>query len=354
MAKEIKMGPDQVLIRAFGEGLRRWEEQTAAEYRAQADEKWNVFRISQIGECQAAITRDWLGESQERDLDSLLRLHDGLMAHQEIREIFKLSGLKLLHEERELRKEYKIILEGSVTVPLILVGHQDNAFIWNKKEVVVDFKKASEFSFDKMSDGDIPDAYWDQLQGYLDVTGCDLGILFLKGVHGKVNALTVDRDEKYFQKEVLPRLAKTALFRKRKEVGHRDFHYGLPPCTYCRHQKTCWGVNVTLEDRELILGPTDPRAKDIKTAHALKAQSDEAQEKADKLKSDARAIALSILRRCGSKRITSKYGGITWTSYTRKSLKLLEEKKQEAIRKGFAVESRVAVEFPLYTKGIAE
>lgn len=352
---KTKLPLDEFIVKHFETGLRRWEKKSNAAHAERGEKAWNIFRVSEIGECQAALTRDWIGQAEERDCQSLLRLHDGTMAHEEIREIFKLSDLELLHEEREVRKEYVVPLEKVVKVPVTLIGHQDNGFAYNGEEVVVDFKKASEYSYDKMEQGDLSDAYWDQLQGYLDILGLRYGVLFVKGVHGKVTAVLVERDEEYFKTEVLPRLARTALFRKKRDIGRRDFHFGLPPCTYCRHEGVCWTVEASEAGTDEVLVPRNhPQFVQIRTAHEVHARSKDLEEKAAALKSDARAAAISLLRKFKAKRIKSSGGNISWTSFAKKTVKLKEEKKLEAVKKGFAIETTSSVEYPLFSKGQTE
>lgn len=350
---KVKLGPDEMILREFEKGLRAWEESSGKSYQAQSEKGWNVFRISAIGECQAAMTYKWLGhEEEEKTVEGILRLHDGMMTHMEVREVFKLSDLKLIHEERELSKDYEVLLEGVRKVPIRLLGHQDNSFMHNGKEIVVDFKKASEYSYNKMEDAGISDAYWDQMQGYLDITRSEMGILFVKGVHGKAQAYTIERDEQYFHKEVLTRLAKTAILRKNNKIGKRDFHYGLPPCTYCPFQTQCWSTeDGELKDTSKLVSKTDPRYKEVLTVLDLNKQARETAEQADQLKSDARALAISLLRKFKSRKLETDKGGVSWTKFEKQTITLLEDKKQEALKKGLAKRSVSTIEYPLFTKG---
>lgn len=342
--------PDGYLISEFQKGLERWSEKSAQEHAKKGEIKWNVLRISQIGDCQAAITRDWLGQKGIEDghLD-IARMYDGSCTHTAMREIFALSDIKLMHEERQVRKDYKVKLEDVVDVPVTLIGHQDNAFKFNNQEIVVDYKKASVFSYEKMEDGEISDGYYDQMQGYLDITKCKLGILFVKSVDGRVNAITIERDPLHF-KGVLERLARIALLRKRKEIGRRDFVQGLAPCTYCRHRIACWSVDASLEDRGTVIDQSHPDFDKIRTAIEVKQAADEAALKAEEYKSDARALALSLFKKLGVKKLHSPVGSITWTSFKRKTIRLVDAKKQEALKEGFAEESESRVEYPLFAK----
>lgn len=347
-----KLSAEQFLTEAFEVGLKQWQKKSEADHAAKSDRAWNVFRVSQIGDCQAADTRDWIGEKGAPESpQSILRMHDGVWTHLACREILKLSGLKLIHEERHLKKTYVVKLDGGVKVELTIVGHQDNAFVYEGQQIVLDFKKASERSFEHMADGDLSSSYWDQMQGYLDLTDLELGIFFIKGVHGEVTAISVDRDEKYWKTVVLPRLARTALKRQRKQIGTRDFHYGQFPCTYCRHCEACWSVGTVDNDKLSRLVPTDPAYKFLQAALNAQALYQEYSEKADKAKSVFRENAIEAIKKAGTTKIKIAKGGVTWVKTKKRSIQFIASMKEQAVEDGYAYASESMIEYPLATKG---
>lgn len=346
----MSKSPEQQLIDKFYEGLRDWDEEAKKEWESKGGTKWNEFRISSLGQCSRLITYESIKGRGEMSPESLQRLSDGDAAHTQMRELLSRSA-NIDDEEVLVSKKFKAKWKGEEVV-ISLSGHIDNTVVLGKERFIVDYKKSERNSFEKIQKTGLPDAYYEQMMGYLFCAPKEWrlkgGLVFLKPTHGvEPEVFLVEKDPSYFKK-MLSRLAMTALCRKKKKLAPREYSYGLPPCSYCQWQNKCWSLLRTPKEGEATVKGKD--LKKLREALEENRIGNELEEESAEHKSKAKALALEVLNSSGAKKIVGPKGErATYVAYGRTVDRWVD--KAEAFRQGLVKKDEIPITLVRFGKG---
>lgn len=219
----------------------------------EAQDEWRpprvvgAFRGSELGDCPRSIQYATLGKVPERPAAPLaLIFRDGHLHHDSLRGLLKRIG-RVTNEEFSGWKEYSVKVNERVAT-FKLTATTDGIF---NGEFVFDIKSINPWSFKKLSIEYIEEKYERyimQLQTYLDIFDKEWGFLFFKDKgFGGLKVFWFKRDQEWFQRRVLNRMAKIHLATLNSKMIKRPFTKSSDECKGCFFRIHCW--NKPMEKR---------------------------------------------------------------------------------------------------------
>jgi hypothetical protein len=206
-----------------------------------------LFRASEAGDCARQIALKKLNTPVEREDDaiSMLRLGDGHMHHNHLREIIsKLPGVSLSHVEAD--ETLFVELEGYP--PIIITGHCDGVVHDHNNgggKAVLEVKGLNRFTAQKMKSEDLdtlkegyPKAI-PQARVYMAMHDVPKAIILIKSKDtSELKQFTLEHDDKKLMK-IVTRFASIARDVMNSEAPPCDYLSGDKRCNYCPFPSKC-------------------------------------------------------------------------------------------------------------------
>ncbi len=281
------------------QGIKVWGERGEEGVRPERTKKKTnhrnpfKFRASEIGYCMARLSFDWKEKSEEHSTTALHRMFAGEVWGQKLADLISegRDSTEILKVENEvsLEKNVKVGKRTVVTVD----GHCDIVLtLKNKKKIPVEIKSMGQRSFEGLQrDGEIYDAHDSQLRTYMALLGTTEGILLARRMDGPMEEFTIQHDEAEWQ-EILDRCVEVGTARQNGKIARREYQPGEPPCTYCPHEKKCWGTEYSKAEGSGKKKPLElPMRGDLSKLYELSSRRKAIEEEGEDLKGKFRRLA---------------------------------------------------------------
>lgn len=283
-------------------GIKMWGERGEEGIRPERTKKKSnhrnpfKFRASEIGHCMARLSYDWQEKSEKHSVAALHRMFAGEVWGQKLADLIDEGAdpkeVTDIESEVYIRKDFKVGKKLVVTID----GHCDIVLtLRNKKKIPVEIKSMGQRSFEGLQQsGTMYDAHEDQLRTYMALLGTTEGILLVRRMDGPMEEFVLKHDEAEWQ-EILDRCVEVGTARKNGKIAQREYQPGEPPCTYCPHEKICWGAEYSTADKSGKKKPIElPMRGELHQLYELSVRRKELDGEAEDLKGKFRRLAEEV------------------------------------------------------------
>lgn len=281
------------------EGIRIWGDRDEAVIRPRRKrENKNPFhfRASEIGRCMARLSYDWKARKEKTSVPALHRMYSGEVWGKQLSDLLSAGRdkqVKRVDSEVYLSRSFKVGRRSTIMID----GHCDIILtLESGKKLPIEIKSMGQTSYMAlMRDGKPYDEHDAQIRTYMALLGVEEGILLARRMDGPMQEFIIRHDETEWR-EILSRCLEVGTAREKGKIAPREYQPGEPPCTYCPHEKQCWGTNYSTHEGSGETKPVViPLRGDLSKLHELAGRKKELEKKIGEIKSSFSRLGEVVL-----------------------------------------------------------
>ena len=270
------------------EGIKKWGDRGEAAIRPRREQENKNpfhFRASEIGRCMARLSYDWEARKEKASIPALHRMYSGEVWGKQLTELLDAGRDKdVIRVDSEVYRSRSFKVGRHTTIEID--GHCDIVLtLKGGEELPIEIKSMGQTSYMAlMRDGKPYDEHEAQIRTYIALLGVDKGILLVRRMDGPMQEFVIRHSETEWR-EILDRCREVGIARQKGKIAPREYQQGEPPCTYCPHEKQCWGANYSTHEGSGETKPVViPLRGDLSKLHELAMRKKELEKKVVEIK----------------------------------------------------------------------